>query len=70
MGDYFERIGGFLTYEDFAAHTGEWVEPICVTYRGDYKVCELPPNTQGIAALSPAQKTLLKDCPVFLATAL
>lgn len=55
MGDYFERIGGFLTYEDFAAHTGEWVEPICVTYRGDYKVCELPPNTQGIAALQMLQ---------------
>lgn len=55
MGDYFERIGGFLTYEDFAAHTGEWVEPICVTYRDDYKVCELPPNTQGIAALQMLQ---------------
>ena len=55
MGDYFERIGGFLTYEDFAAHSGEWVEPICVTYRGDYKVCELPPNTQGIAALQMLQ---------------
>ncbi|CUS57567.1 MAG: gamma-glutamyltransferase family protein [Hyphomonas sp.] len=55
MGDYFERIGGFLTYEDFATHTGEWVEPICVTYRGDYKVCELPPNTQGIAALQMLQ---------------
>ncbi|WP_300422936.1 gamma-glutamyltransferase family protein [uncultured Hyphomonas sp.] len=55
MGDYFERIGGFLTYEDFATHTGEGVEPICVTYRGDYKVCELPPNTQGIAALQMLQ---------------
>ncbi|HCE22336.1 MAG TPA: gamma-glutamyltransferase, partial [Hyphomonas sp.] len=55
MGDYFERIGGFLTYEDFATHTGDWVEPICVTYRGDYKVCELPPNTQGIAALQMLQ---------------
>lgn len=55
MGDYFERIGGFLRYEDFATHTGEWVEPICVTYRGDYKVCELPPNTQGIAALQMLQ---------------
>ncbi|MAN65615.1 gamma-glutamyltransferase family protein [uncultured Hyphomonas sp.] len=55
MDDYFERIGGFLRYEDFATHTGEWVEPICVTYRGDYKVCELPPNTQGIAALQMLQ---------------
>ena len=55
MAEYFERIGGFLTYEDFASHKGEWVEPVCVTYRGDYKVCELPPNTQGIAALQMLQ---------------
>lgn len=55
MADYFERIGGFLRHEDFASHEGEWVEPVCVTYRGDYKVCELPPNTQGIAALQMLQ---------------
>ncbi|MCA8900060.1 MAG: gamma-glutamyltransferase, partial [Hyphomonas sp.] len=55
MGDYFERIGGFLRYEDFAAHTGEWVEPLCAEYRGDYKICELPPNTQGVAALQMLQ---------------
>jgi len=55
MNDYFERIDGFLTYNDFASHTGEWVEPVCVTYRADYKVCELPPNTQGIAALQMLQ---------------
>ncbi|MEZ5945866.1 MAG: gamma-glutamyltransferase family protein [Hyphomonas sp.] len=55
MGDYFERIGGFLRYEDFATHKGEWVEPMCTEYRGDYKVCELPPNTQGIAALQMLQ---------------
>ncbi|KCZ47363.1 hypothetical protein HY3_04115 [Hyphomonas pacifica] len=55
MNDYFERIDGFLTYDDFASHTGEWVEPVCVTYRANYKVCELPPNTQGIAALQMLQ---------------
>ena len=54
MGEYFERIGGFLTYEDFAMHEGEWVEPICVEYR-ETKVCELPPNTQGVAALQMLQ---------------
>ncbi|MCI4646063.1 MAG: gamma-glutamyltransferase family protein [Hyphomonadaceae bacterium] len=54
MGEYFERIGGFLTYEDFATHEGEWVEPICVNYR-ETKVCELPPNTQGVAALQMLQ---------------
>ncbi|WP_366080389.1 gamma-glutamyltransferase family protein [Hyphomonas sp.] len=55
MDAYFQRIGGALRYEDFAAHTGEWTEPYCVTYRGDYKVCELGPNTQGIAALQMLQ---------------
>ncbi|KCZ88093.1 gamma-glutamyltransferase family protein [Hyphomonas jannaschiana] len=55
MDAYFTRIGGFLRYEDFASHTGNWIEPVCVTYRQDYKVCELPPSTQGIAALQMLQ---------------
>jgi gamma-glutamyltranspeptidase/glutathione hydrolase len=55
MADYFERIGGFLTHEDFASHEGEWVEPLCVEYRSEVKLCELPPNTQGIAALQMLQ---------------
>jgi gamma-glutamyltranspeptidase/glutathione hydrolase len=42
--------GGFLSYEDLAAHQGEWVEPVSVDYRG-YDVWELPPNGQGIAVL-------------------
>jgi len=42
--------GGYLRYEDLAAHQSEWVEPVSATYRG-YKVWELPPNGQGIAAL-------------------
>ncbi|RIJ17372.1 gamma-glutamyltransferase family protein [Henriciella mobilis] len=55
MADYFERIGGYLTYEDFANHEGEWVEPLCVSYRDEVKLCELPPNTQGVAALQMLQ---------------
>lgn len=51
MDAYFERIGGYLRYEDFAAHQGEWVEPLCVEYRDLVKLCELGPNTQGVAAL-------------------
>lgn len=47
---YMKRIGGYLRYEDFAEHHGEWVEPLCVTYR-EAKVCGLPPNTQGVATL-------------------
>ncbi len=50
MAKYFERIGGDLKLEDFAAHRGEWVTPGSVNYRG-YDVYELPPNGQGFAAL-------------------
>ncbi len=42
--------GGFLSEEDFAAHTSDWVTPVSTTYRG-YRVWELPPNTQGSAVL-------------------
>jgi gamma-glutamyltranspeptidase/glutathione hydrolase len=51
---YFKRIGGDLRYEDFAAHHGEWVEPLGVNYRG-YDVFELPPNGQGAAVLQMLQ---------------
>ncbi|NZA26162.1 gamma-glutamyltransferase [Luteimonas sp. SJ-92] len=47
---YFKANDGFLSYEDLAAHQGEWVEPVSTNYRG-YDVWELPPNGQGIAAL-------------------
>lgn len=45
-----QQAGGFLTADDLAAHTSEWVEPVSVNYRG-YDVWELPPNGQGLAAL-------------------
>ncbi|HWP95062.1 MAG TPA: gamma-glutamyltransferase [Gammaproteobacteria bacterium] len=47
---YLKRQGGFLSYEDLAAHASEWVEPLSVDYRG-YEVWELPPNTQGVTVL-------------------
>ena len=47
---YVRENGGFLSYEDMAAHTSQWVEPVSANYRG-YDVWELPPNGQGIAAL-------------------
>jgi gamma-glutamyltranspeptidase/glutathione hydrolase len=50
IGDYMKANGGFLSYEDLAAHKGEWIEPVSTNYRG-YEVWELPPNGQGIAAL-------------------
>jgi gamma-glutamyltranspeptidase/glutathione hydrolase len=47
---FMKEQGGFLSYEDLASHTSEWVEPVSSNYRG-YDVWELPPNGQGIAAL-------------------
>jgi gamma-glutamyltranspeptidase/glutathione hydrolase len=42
--------GGTMTAADLTEYQPEWVEPISTTYRG-WTVHELPPNTQGIAAL-------------------
>jgi gamma-glutamyltranspeptidase/glutathione hydrolase len=47
---YMKRVGGFLSYDDLAAHRSDWIEPVSTNYRG-YDVWELPPNGQGIAAL-------------------
>ncbi len=50
--DRFARqTGGLIRASDLAAHASEWVEPIRIGYRG-YDVWEIPPNTQGIAALA------------------
>jgi gamma-glutamyltranspeptidase/glutathione hydrolase len=50
IASYLKKHGGFLSYEDLASHTGNWVEPVSTNYRG-YDVWELPPNGQGTAAL-------------------
>ena len=42
--------GGTMTMKDLAEYSGEWVDPISITYR-DWTVYEMPPNSQGIAAL-------------------
>jgi gamma-glutamyltranspeptidase/glutathione hydrolase len=42
--------GGTMTADDLETFSAEWVEPISTTYRG-WKVYELPPNGQGMAAL-------------------
>ena len=42
--------GGTMTAADLRELEAEWVAPISTTYRG-WDVYELPPNTQGIAAL-------------------
>ena len=57
QGDLAEKIaawarenGGAMTVADLAAHRNDWVEPIGMDYRG-YRLLEIPPNGQGIAAL-------------------
>ena len=47
---YSDKHDGFLTMKDFEDHASTWVEPIYADY-GDYRLYELPPNGQGIAAL-------------------
>jgi gamma-glutamyltranspeptidase / glutathione hydrolase len=44
------ETGGTLTLADLAEFQPEWVTPIETTYRG-WTVSEIPPNSQGIAAL-------------------
>lgn len=48
--DYLRSLGGYHTEEDFAIAEGEYVTPVCSTYRG-IEVCQIPPNNQGITAL-------------------
>ncbi len=43
-------LGGTMQADDLAEFSSEWVEPISVDYRG-WKIYELPPNGQGMAAL-------------------
>lgn len=49
IGEFVQEHGGFLSYDDLANHSSEWINPVSTNYRG-YDLWELPPNTQGIAA--------------------
>lgn len=56
-GELAERIvqcsssaGGAMELEDLAGHQSDWVDPIFADYRG-YRLYEIPPNGQGLAAL-------------------
>lgn len=44
------ELGGAMTLDDLSSFQPEWVTPISTTYRG-WSVFEIPPNTQGVAAL-------------------
>jgi gamma-glutamyltranspeptidase / glutathione hydrolase len=47
---YARRAGIHIRRSDLAAQRSDWVTPVSVNYRG-YDVHQIPPNTQGIAAL-------------------
>src|SRR5216684_1094459 len=47
---YATSCGGAMTVQDLARHQADWVEPISHPYR-DFRLHELPPNGQGLAAL-------------------
>jgi gamma-glutamyltranspeptidase/glutathione hydrolase len=61
IGNFADSTGGILTTNDLAAHTADWVEPISTDYR-DLTVWEIPPNTQGIAALMALN--ILEGCNI------
>jgi len=46
-----DRLHGFLQADDLTDFRPEWVAPVTTTYHG-WTVWEMPPNSQGIAALS------------------
>jgi len=46
-----KRRDGLVTAQDLAGHRSQWVDPVAVAYR-DVTVYELPPPTQGLAALA------------------
>ena len=54
------RMGGTMTADDLASYSAEWVEPISIDYRG-WRVFELPPNGQGMAALE--MLNIMERCP-------
>ena len=45
-----QELGGVIRLQDLSEYKAEWVTPIETDYRG-WKVFEIPPNSQGIAAL-------------------
>jgi len=45
-----ENRGGAFTPADLSEYRAEWVTPLTTSYRG-WEVYEIPPNSQGIAAL-------------------
>ncbi|HEY3786906.1 MAG TPA: gamma-glutamyltransferase [Steroidobacteraceae bacterium] len=45
-----QALGGALTLQDLAETQATWDTPLATTYQG-FEILEMPPNTQGLAAL-------------------
>ena len=50
IAERLQRAGGCMTAAEVAAHTGAWVDPLRASVRG-VEILEMPPPTQGLAAL-------------------
>jgi gamma-glutamyltranspeptidase/glutathione hydrolase len=59
--DIVREEGGVMDLADLAEFQPEWVQPIETTYRG-WTVTEIPPNSQGIAALE--MLNILEQFPI------
>ena len=57
-----ERLKGTIAAADLSEFEPQWVEPISTDYRG-WKIYELPPNGQGIAALE--MLNIMEAFPLF-----
>lgn len=59
IADDAARRGGWLTFDDLAAHRSDPVDPIRTAF-GEIQLIELPPNTQGFVAIE-ALNILARD---------
>jgi gamma-glutamyltranspeptidase/glutathione hydrolase len=50
IAERLQRAGGCMTAADVEAHAGAWVDPLRAPFR-DAEILEMPPPTQGLAAL-------------------
>ena len=73
QGEIAERIDkfmaeheGYLRRDDLVSHRSEWVTPVSVNYRG-YDIYELPPNSQGLAALQMLKLLQSRDLQSYAA---